>query len=133
MTTNAVRNNKWYSWLLVVGLCLAIFVQSCFATPDLGATFPFKDKLLHLAAYGVLAALFYRACRLSWPGRFAPVLLMTISIIFATLYGVSDEFHQSFVNARQADGADVLADFVGSIFGAVGYLIVHHARRKNEI
>ena len=133
MTTNAVRKNKWYSWLPVVGLCLAIFIQSCFASPDLGPTFPFKDKFLHLAAYGVLAAFFYRACRLTWPDRSAPALLMTISVIFATLYGISDEFHQSFVNTRQADGADVVADFIGSIVGAAGYLIIHHARRKNEI
>jgi len=131
MTTNAVRKNKWYSWLPVVGLCLTIFIQSCFASPDLGPAFPFKDKFLHLAAYGVLAALFYRACQLTWPDRLAPALLITISVIFATLYGVSDEFHQSFVNARQADGADVLADFVGSIVGAVGYLIIHHARRMD--
>ena len=75
---------------------------------------------------------FYRACQLTWPDRLAPALLITISVIFATLYGVSDEFHQSFVNTRQADGADVLADFVGSIVGAVGYLIIHHSRRMGH-
>ena len=40
----------------------------------------------------------------------------------ATLYGLGDEFHQAFVAARQADGLDVLADLMGSILGAAGYL-----------
>jgi VanZ family protein len=52
------------------------------------------------------------------------VQVLAISVCFATLYGVSDEFHQAFVAARQADGYDVLADFVGSILGAVGYMAV---------
>jgi VanZ family protein len=128
-----LNKNIWLNWLLVVGFCTAIFIQSCFATPALGPTFPFKDKFMHMGAYGFLAALFYRACRLTWPDRFAPALLMMISITFATLYGVSDEIHQSFVKVRYADWGDVLADFVGSGLGAAWYFIIHQSRRGNEI
>lgn len=77
-----------------------------------------------MAAYGLLAALFYRACRVTWPGRLSPALLLAISVCFATLYGVSDEFHQSLVALRQADAMDGVADFVGSILGALGYMVV---------
>jgi VanZ family protein len=114
----------FFYWLPVTALCVVIFVMSCFPSPDVGPSFPLKDKVLHLIAYGVLSALFYRACRATWPGRLSPVQVLAISVCFATLYGVSDEFHQAFVAARQADGYDVLADFVGSILGAVGYMAV---------
>ena len=77
---------------------------------------------MHMVAYGLLAVLFFRACRVTWSGKLSPAQLLVISVLFASLYGVSDEFHQSFVAARQADGYDVLADFLGSLLGAVGYL-----------
>ena len=109
-------------WLPVMVLCVAIFVQACFPSPDLGPSFPLKDKVLHMAAYGILAALFYRACRVTWPGRLSPVQLLAISACFATLYGVSDEIHQSFVATRQADMMDGVADLVGSILGALAYM-----------
>jgi len=115
-------HNKFTPWLPVIVLCLAIFLQSCFPSPDMGPTFPFKDKVLHLAAYGFLAALFVRACRWTWPGRLSGVQLMLLGIGFATLYGMSDELHQSLVAVRQAEFMDVVADFAGSILGAAVYL-----------
>ena len=45
-----------------------------------------------------------------------------ISISFATLYGVSDETHQFFVAAGQADVMDGVADFAGSVLGAIIYM-----------
>ncbi len=78
--------------------------------------------MMHMAAYGILAALFYRACRVTWPGKLSPVQLLTLSVCFASLYGMSDEFHQSFVASRQADVMDGVADVAGSILGALGYM-----------
>ena len=109
-------------WLPVIALCAAIFVQSSFPSPDLGLSFPLKDKVMHMVAYGLLAVSFYRACRVTWPGRLSPAQLLAISVLFASLYGVSDEFHQSFVAARQADAMDGVADFAGSVLGALGYM-----------
>jgi VanZ family protein len=115
-------HNKFFLWLPVILLCLAIFLQSCFPSPDMGPSFPLKDKALHLAAYGLLAALFVRACRRTWPGRLSGWQLMLLGIGFATVYGLSDEFHQSLVAARQAELMDAVADFAGSILGAAAYL-----------
>ena len=116
------HHNTFMLWLPVILFCLAIFLQSCFPSPDMGPTFPFKDKALHLAAYALLAALFVRACRWTWSGRFSRLQLMLLGIGFATLYGVSDELHQSLVAARQAEFMDVVADFAGSVLGAAVYL-----------
>lgn len=109
-------------WLPVIALCAAIVVQSSYPSPDFGPFFPLKDKVLHMAAYGMLAALFYRACRVTWPGRLSTAQLLAISVCFATFFGVSDEIHQSFVVARQADAMDGVADFAGSVLGGLGYM-----------
>ncbi|WP_319523716.1 VanZ family protein [uncultured Desulfosarcina sp.] len=116
------RHNKFILWLPVIALCLAIFLQSCFPSPDMGPSFPLKDKVLHLAAYGLLAVLFVRACRWTWPSRLSGLQLMLLGIGFATLYGLGDEYHQSLVAARQAEVMDVVADFAGSILGSAVYL-----------
>jgi len=116
------QRKLFLTWLPVLAWCVAIFVQSSFPSPDLGPAFPLKDKVMHMTAYGLLAALFYRACRVTWPEKLSPVQLLAISVLFASLYGVSDEFHQSFVVARRADALDGVADVVGSILGALGYM-----------
>ena len=118
-------------WMPVVALCAAIAVQSSFPSPDLGPSFPLKDKVLHMAAYGALALLFYRACRATWPGRLSPAQLLVLSVCFATLFGISDEIHQSFVAARQADAMDGVADFAGSIVGALVYLLMTSRGGRN--
>lgn len=120
-------------WLPVLVFCVAIFVQSLFPASELGPAFPMKDKVFHMAAYGLLAALFYRACRVTWPERLSPAQLLVISVFFASLYGMSDEFHQSFVAARQADALDGVADVAGSILGALGYMLVVSRRGRNGL
>jgi VanZ family protein len=69
-------------------------------------------KLAHVLAYAVLAWLWWRALS---PNRQAtwPVLGMAVGL--ATLYGVSDEYHQLFVPGRHAHIADVLFDLAGAL------------------
>jgi len=67
------------------------------------------DKGAHFLAYGLLGFLLGVAF-----GDFRPALLL------AALYGVVDEWHQSFVPGREAFGLDLLADFLGAYFGARG-------------
>ena len=110
-------------WLPVIVLCAVIFWQSCFATPHVLPSWPLQDKMAHAGIYGVLAALWIRAFNSleSWRGRSR--LLLTTGVVLSTLYGLSDEWHQSFVPARTADAADLMADFVGSLIG--GWIYLH--------
>lgn len=124
------RLTAWLCWLLVVALCVVIYVQSCFPPLELGPRFQFRDKILHAVVYGLLAALFSRACRATWPDRMAAMPLLVTSVAFATVYGVSDEIHQSFVAARQLDVADGVANFVGSLIGATGAMWAAARRQK---
>ncbi len=84
--------------------------QASLATPML---FPHQDKLFHTGAYFVLAAFALRAFRhliVSVPK------LLIASLLFSSLYGLSDEWHQSFVPGRMSDIADWAADTLGAIF-----------------
>ena len=109
-------------WLPAIALCAVIFWQSCFATPDVLPGWPFQDKLIHGGVYGLLAALWVRAFNTLHGFHGRRRLLLITGITLATLYGLSDEWHQSFVPARTADAFDLLADFCGSIIGSWVYL-----------
>jgi VanZ family protein len=99
-------------------LCLAIFIQSSFPSPDQMPHWHNSDKLLHAIAYGILAALFFRAFYFQTNQRWGSVLLFLVSALVSGLYGLSDEWHQSFVPARSADWVDWLADLLGAVIGS---------------
>ena len=67
-------------------------------------------KLMHAAAYGVLALLILRALRGTWshegPIRWA-------SCILSLAYALSDEYHQTFVPGRNGNLVDVAVDAAG--------------------
>ncbi len=109
-------------WLPVLVYCAAIFIQSSFPTTEQLPQWPHLDKILHVAAYMLLGFLVFRALA---TGRLAENhnLSLILSILFAGLYGLSDEIHQSFVSGRSAEAADALADLLGGFLGAgVGWL-----------
>lgn len=103
-------------------LCLLIFVQSSYPVPDTGIEFTLSDKLVHFGVYGILAVLFFRNFQASAKNR-SIATMAALSIACATLYGLSDEIHQAFVDHRQADLYDFLADFAGSIAGVFFYVV----------
>jgi VanZ family protein len=86
--------------------------------PELPPGFPGLDKVTHLALYGVLGFLLYRA--IQWPGRpgFALGRLLTVVGALAVL-GTVDEIHQVWIPGRGMEGADLLADIAGGLVGAL--------------
>jgi VanZ family protein len=107
-------------WLPAVVYMWVIFHLSSESDPLPALTAHVWDKLLHLTEYGGLAVLVCRALLgegLGWRAAVAG------TIVAASLYGASDEFHQSFVPMRDADVHDWLADTLGATAGAVVYSI----------
>ena len=51
-------------------------------------------------------------------------MLMLLSVVSASLYGISDEVHQSFVPFREAEVADVIADMLGAASGVLLYQLL---------
>jgi VanZ family protein len=73
------------------------------------------DKALHTTGYAVLGALLAQA--LSSEGLPARRVWI-LATLAGALYGVSDEFHQSFTPGRDSDIHDCLADLIGAAVGA---------------
>jgi len=75
------------------------------------------DKLLHLLAYGILAGTFLFGLHpfTSDADRAAAAL---IAVLFCLLFGISDEFHQSFIPGRFASAWDAAADTFGALLVA---------------
>lgn len=74
------------------------------------------DWVQHGLAYAGLAVVTLRATS---GGRWSGVGIWSVlaAWLIAVLYGVTDEFHQSFVPARMADLRDVVSDGVGAALG----------------
>ena len=105
-------------WGPVVLQMVLIFIAS--SIPDLGAL-PgnLSDKTGHGIGYALLGILLLRALA---GGRTGGVTLRRalLAIAFAAAYGVTDEFHQSFVHGRTSDVWDVVADAQGATVASIG-------------
>jgi VanZ family protein len=102
-----------------------IFHYSSESQPMPDLTAHVWDKLLHLTEYAVLAVLFCRAFRgegTSW----ATAILLAIAA--TSVYGASDEWHQSFVPLRESDIRDWVADTLGGTLGTMLYRANHLVR-----
>lgn len=84
----------------------------------------------HLVAYAILAVLIARALALDVQSL---KRRMVISWVLATLYGVSDEFHQSFVPGRHASIGDVFIDASGAAIGLVLLYTISRYRTRNAV
>lgn len=71
-------------------------------------------KSAHFTAYLILGALF--SCALDASGA-TPRTSRALSLVFSTLYAVSDEVHQLFVPGRSGRVPDVLIDAAGALTG----------------
>lgn len=113
-------------WAPPIAYMYFIFFLSSESDPLPALTSVIWDKALHGAGYAGLAALVARAVSgEGWSWRRA----WMVGTVAASAYGISDEFHQSFVAGRDADVLDWVADTVGALAGAtvfVGLLGVWH-------
>lgn len=83
-----------------------------------------SDKFAHMALYGVFGILIFRAGRLEWLNGSYKVWI-AVSILIASLYGASDEFHQHFSPGRSCSVGDWVADSMGGAMGvsmALGWM-----------
>ena len=74
---------------------------------------PGIDKVAHVFVYGVLAA----SALYAFPPYLPQCGLRTRAaaiVVFCVLFGLGDEYHQSFIPGRWASGWDLLADTLGS-------------------
>lgn len=84
-------------------------------------SFPGADKIAHFIAYAVLAVtVIFAHKRQSWFEDTRRVCLTTVFVTFC--YGISDEFHQSFIPNRYSSVGDIIADTLGGVVVACLFL-----------
>ena len=105
-------------WLPVYLYAGFIFALSSIPKSLPGLRVPFLDKGMHIIEYGIFGYLLARALKNSTL-NVIKVNFKIAAVLFATLYGFTDEFHQSFVAQRSATLGDVIVDGIGAAIGAV--------------
>lgn len=109
----------------------AIFTVSSFPNPPGTSGGEWKSQLAHTTEYAILAALIFHALRSARPTT-PVVALAGFAWALATLYGMSDEFHQSFVPNRDANWLDVGFDALGSAIGVTLALAFERTGRRRK-
>jgi VanZ family protein len=120
--------NYWLPLLIYAGL---IFYTSSLSIPPLPETIPYGDKIVHFIEYAILSFLFSRALildRTNVDGR----RLRFLAIILTAIYGVTDEFHQSFTPGRSSDFIDLVFNCLGAV-ASQAYLEVKKPKTSSSI
>jgi VanZ family protein len=87
------------------------------------------DYMAHAINYGVLAVLLIWALAGGeWQAMTLPIMVSAVAL--ATVLGILDEFHQSFIPGREPSVRDVIADAVGACAGACVAAIAVAFRRS---
>lgn len=117
------------SWFLVLVYALFIFAVSAQSRPFafLGVVRFAPDWAFHMVEYGILGFFLAKAFQVTFKFH-SPFFLLVFTLLFGTLYGLTDEWHQSFVPMRQASARDLAADGGGVFIGGLLWAF----RKKEE-
>lgn len=88
----------------------AIFFFSSLTKTDLKQMPEVSDILTHGAVYGLLGALLYFSFY-----RYPSVK----AVVLSSLYGISDEFHQSFIPGRTPEIKDLIVDTTAALISVL--------------
>jgi len=121
----------WFQFPAIAWLT-AIFIQSSISNisaPDLG--FDFQDKFYHVIEYAILGYLLRRA--LVYQGNnYLQIHAGWLTILYGSLYAISDEIHQLFVPGRVAGIDDTIADIIGVTLVVFIYFIVRQIKQHRK-
>jgi VanZ family protein len=119
MSEGGDGRRRWLLWLPPLAVMAGIFALSSISglkvSEDADIDRPFRISG-HLIAYALLAGTVLVALT---GGRRPRPRDIAIALVVATLYGLSDEWHQSLVPDRVGRLQDVGMDVVGAIVGLV--------------
>ena len=97
---------------------------------DIAPLFDHQDKVMHVVAYALLGIFCMGALQKSTAG-YRPVQLWAVTALTG-VYGLLDEYHQSFIPGRFSSLGDVIADLAGGFLGALFiYLLARRLARRD--
>ncbi len=88
-----------------------------------------QDKVLHTGAYFVMGILAWRFFN-DYFSKQRTVFIA--SVCFCSLYGISDEWHQSMVPGRDPDIWDWIVDTLGATIAATSIILTKQRFQKNK-
>lgn len=97
----------------VAGIAAVMWMAVIFALSSVpGSSVPGKfGSFGHFVLYFVLGGLYF----LALPASGRPRLAFVLAVALASAYGITDEFHQSFVPDRMPDVMDWVVDTAGAL------------------
>jgi VanZ family protein len=120
------RPHPRLAWLATALWAGTIFYLSSLTGREIEriAPFDFWDKAMHFSAYAAGGVLLGAALRWSFPAwSWKKIALLGAAAL--SLYGVSDEIHQTFTPFRSADVSDWIADTLGGFAGLKLFQFLH--------
>jgi len=112
MKDAAIKRARLIPMFAVMGMIFFLSNQpgDTFHIPSI----PGIDKVAHLLIYATLAASVLYAIHEKMAGKNSMAVSMVV-VTVCFLYGIGDEFHQSFIPGRFPSVADLLADTLGAV------------------
>lgn len=125
MSRRALRIVLWITTAAWAGV---IFYFSSLRSSKLPGRIP--PEVGHFGVYAILGILLYLALAMDLGHRRA----LMWAVLGASLYGITDEFHQRFVVTRTPDVWDWAVDTAGALAGAsLAWLIANAALRSRRV
>ena len=107
-------------FVYAVLLSLGIFTLSSFPL-TIPRRVPYNDKVAHVLIYFLLGLAYLNAAMMGFTRRGRGRMLL--ALLAVVIFGLLDEWHQSFVPGRVADKWDVLADALGGVAALLAVLL----------
>ncbi len=109
---------KKYLIIVIVYAFFVFWLSIQPITEEIPDKFPYQDKVLHIGLYAILSGILALGMIRS-EKEYLSITIVSMSIFISTLYGFFLEVCQIFVPTRSFDWLDVVANFIGSLFGVI--------------
>ena len=93
--------------------------------------FPYAHPIAHSMLYGMLYYLCFRALSHRRLGKFRSDVSLFAAFLIVAIYGLSDEYHQSFVPGRTEELKDLLIDLSAALIVMAGIVVVKKIMRHD--
>ncbi|MDD2766767.1 MAG: VanZ family protein [Candidatus Moranbacteria bacterium] len=119
---------------LLLWMGVIFFFSSLSGNPqstEMPLSFYIERKGAHIVEYMILCLLAIRFFSAVSSRRVFPTVFL-VAFVFSIMYGISDEFHQSFVPYRGPKLTDVLIDASGALLGCIFSYVFYRFRNGSD-
>ncbi|MBI5307718.1 MAG: VanZ family protein [Planctomycetes bacterium] len=125
-----IKVHWMFRCLLTIVYAAAIFLVSSKDTSRV-PLFPHVDKVIHGIEFGILCTLICWSISSGHIGA-KSIYRIALPITLASIYGATDEYHQSFTPHRSVEFLDWVADTTGATIACFTWQALSRRRRGKE-